>query len=355
MQLTAVPACLLLWGTGILIPQADSFLPLDWSTPEMTQLFQDFMIRFNKTYQNKEERDYRFKVFMQNLKASQELQASELGTAQYGVTCFSDLTDQEFKKMSGAFHPSPPILPPTLKQMHRQFSEKPAKSCDWRKFGAITAVKDQGKTCHACWAFSAVSNIEALWNIHQHSPRNLSVQELVDCTYDDNSGCKGGFVWDGLLTVINSSGLSSSKLYPYAGKKQACQKHRKRQLTTIQGYELLCRDEAYIAQVVASQGPVTALINKEALQNYKGGIIQTPPPNCSCNHLDHAVLIVGYGTTKSRRRSRVLPYWIIQNSWGEKWGEKGYFRIHRGSNTCGIAMYPVTATVTNTRRSRCPP
>ena len=30
------------------------------------------------------------------------------------------------------------------------------------------------------------------------------------------------------------------------------------------------------------------------------------------------------------------PYWLVANSWNEEWGDKGYFKIKRGSNACQI-------------------
>ena len=62
---------------------------------------------------------------------------------------------------------------------------------------------------------------------------------------------------------------------------------------------------------------------------------------CACDghSLDHAILIVGYGVEKKK------PFWIVKNSWGEKWGEEGYFRIARGKSMCGINAQVVSAVV----------
>jgi len=61
--------------------------------------------------------------------------------------------------------------------------------------------------------------------------------------------------------------------------------------------------------------------------------------------LDHAVTAVGYGETQDGTK-----YWIIKNSWGAQWGEKGYIRMQRGVKLCGIALeasYPTKLTSDN--------
>lgn len=63
-------------------------------------------------------------------------------------------------------------------------------------------------------------------------------------------------------------------------------------------------------------------------QAYTGGVYKATDPNCGQN-LNHAVLLVGQKEN----------YYIVKNSWSEKWGEGGYVRmeIGEGSGTCGIA------------------
>jgi C1A family cysteine protease len=64
---------------------------------------------------------------------------------------------------------------------------------------------------------------------------------------------------------------------------------------------------------------------------------------CDPASLDHAVLLVGFGTDSNGGGGG--DYWRVKNSWGESWGEDGYFRIGRGSGLCGINTAVTTAVV----------
>jgi len=44
----------------------------------------------------------------------------------------------------------------------------------------------------------------------------------------------------------------------------------------------------------------------------------------------HAIKIVGWGVEGG------VPYWRVANSWNGDWGDKGFFKIRRGTNECGI-------------------
>lgn len=89
-------------------------------------------------------------------------------------------------------------------------------------------------------------------------------------------------------------------------------------------------DESELLKIIANYGPVTAAVNAESWQNYMGGVIQTECEN-DIEKTNHAVEIIGYD------RGGAVPHYIVQNSWGEDFGEKGYIRLAMGSNACGIA------------------
>ena len=73
-------------------------------------------------------------------------------------------------------------------------------------------------------------------------------------------------------------------------------------------------------------------------REYTGGIIKNE--SCGTN-VDHGVLVVGYGEDEG------VKYWLVKNSWGEEWGEKGYVRILReeSENSIGICAIASSASL----------
>lgn len=98
--------------------------------------------------------------------------------------------------------------------------------------------------------------------------------------------------------------------------------------------------ESDLMQAVATVGPVAVYIEAtKAFQSYKKGVFFDG--KCSSYNSNHAVLAVGYG-----HDSKGGDYWLIKNSWGTKWGEKGYVRMARNRNhNCGIGTFGVYPTV----------
>ena len=93
-------------------------------------------------------------------------------------------------------------------------------------------------------------------------------------------------------------------------------------------------DTDQLKSALASHGPISIGIqaNQDAFQYYKSGIITD---GCG-EDLDHGVLAVGYGVENN------TPYFLVKNSWGTWWGDKGYVKIggQPGTNTCGILSMP---------------
>ena len=213
------------------------------------------------------------------------------------------------------------------------------ESLDWRSKNAVTHVKNQGN-CGSCWSFSTTGSVEGAWSIKHNQLYNLSEQMLMDCSDKyGNKGCNGGLM-DNAFKYIIDNGLCSEESYPYQGVQGICQSSDCNTVVRLKDYaDIKPNDEKILKRAVAQQ-PVSVAIqaNLSSFHFYKSGVYQDS--NCG-DDLDHGVLIVGYGTDKIHG----LDYWLVKNSWSDKWGENGYVRILRNydgseSGMCGIASQP---------------
>lgn len=90
--------------------------------------------------------------------------------------------------------------------------------------------------------------------------------------------------------------------------------------TYVASYETVRANDIDQMKAAVAKQPVSVLVeaNNYWFQQYRGGILNST--GCGTN-LDHATLVVGYGTENGSE------YWIMKNSWGTGWGESGYMRL----------------------------
>lgn len=298
--------------------------------------FAEFKRRFGKVYESVEEEMMRRVIFEKNLRKIEAYNENPTNTHRVDVSMFSDQHPNEAHKgLLGR------QLSNVCSSQERIEGDATPDVVDWRKEGAITPVKDQGH-CGSCWAFSTTGAIEGAWNISGHPLVSLSEQQLVDCSFRyGDLGCRGGLPDNGFHYVMDME-LCSEEDYGYTGERGSCATDACESVVTLSGcVDMASGDQVGLREAVAQQ-PVSIAIQADqfVFQHYTSGVITDE----ACGtELDHAVLVVGYGTEDG------LDYWLVKNSWGTSWGDNGYVKILRTDSEddvgiCGVAAqasYPV--------------
>jgi C1A family cysteine protease len=131
--------------------------------------------------------------------------------------------------------------------------------------------------------------------------------------------------------------MCAESAYPYTAKDGSC--HSCNSVVKISScQDVPPKNQIALKEAVAFVGPVSVAIEADTrtFQLYTSGVLTSSA--CGTN-LDHGVLVVGYGEEAN------VEYWLVKNSWGTSWGDKGYVKIERSDSTkdagiCGIAMEP---------------
>lgn len=243
-----------------------------------------------------------------------------------------------------------------------RFLETLPENFDWRDVDGvnfIAPVKNQ-LSCGSCYAMAATSVLEARLKIRNQgndkSPK-LSTQDVLSCSAT-NQGCEGGYPF--LVVKYGAEyGMVEEDCLPYEGSdnvkcKEECHSKERYQTSNyryVGGYYGGCNEAAMMKEVYTGGPVVVAFEAPSELFYYDGGVFSGAKPKSeeqphedgvnNWEQTNHAVVAVGWGVDKDHGK-----YWTIKNTWGQDWGEKGYFRIKRGTDECGMESMAVTADIT---------
>jgi len=310
---------------------------------EISLAFNDFIRDYDKSYATDAEMQYRKEIFAKNYKLVKQLN-EEYTTATYEVNFSADLTDEEFEEQfldpAGTNEKCTVARERAWAKPSMAIDPDPNLDINWVSKGKVSPIKNQG-SCGSCWTFAVISVVESIYAIRENKLLQFSEQQIVDCCrrlYSPecqiSDGCKGGLVSEGFQYSINK-GVMLQRDYNYTAKDEVC-KYREH-LTVFKPDEYVGineRDLRMMEKTVLTR-PIAVGISATwpVFRFYKEGIIER---GCEETPLNHGVAIVGASNEKG------IPYWLVRNSWGNTWGDKGYVKLARTLNfyptgVCGIA------------------
>ncbi len=200
---------------------------------------------------------------------------------------------------------------------------------DWRNIGGasyVTGIRNQGG-CGSCWAFGATAAFESAFLIQQGTPGqefDRSEQDVLSCSRGGD--CTGGFT-DVALSYIVGTGIVDDACFAYVGDSLPCADKCRdwdRRTFKARGIEAVAGDVETL-KAALQRGPTTACFTTyEDFNAYGGGVYQHVWGYVTGGH---SVELIGYDD--------VQQAFIAKNSWGDGWGEKGFFRIRYGDSGFG--------------------
>lgn len=253
-------------------------------------------------------------------------------------------------------------------------------------------VKSQ-KSCGSCWSFVAADAIETAVVITENASAavSLSPQQFLTCsslqttqTFEycwasdsgvagaswmqteikwesQNDGCNGGMTHGAFMDAAqNGWGLVTELTMPYddsnSGSSSAtnlsssCSVSADQAAASITGWEQIVGGDCtasknctlLLRSALEKQPIAVAITSNGGFGEYAGGFYNCPNNGemASKNDLNHALLLVGYGTDSS-----VGDYWILKNSYGSSWGDSGFMKLVADAKiNCGLNVFPVIPT-----------
>lgn len=246
-----------------------------------------------------------------------------------GETSMSGLSDEEKKHRLGALVDKSAA---TLSYTNSIYTDAVANAValpaafDWRNYNGqnfVTPVRDQGQ-CGSCWAFSSTAVLEAKALITLNQPNtdlNLAEQTLVSCS--GAGSCNGGYM-NKAADFLLKSGTGAEATFPYTRTNNACSAatanwqanaYKIKDWHYVSSYATVSADA--IKNAIYNSGPlVISMTVYNDFYSYKSGVYSVVSGSALGGH---AVTVVGWDDSAKA--------FIVKNSWGTGWGDKGYFKI----------------------------
>jgi len=325
------------------------------------------------------------------------------GEPVFGITKFSDLTQEEMKNMKGLIRPDKDPEPHEIKLREgKSFGLGLPSMVNWVTAGMTTPIKNQGQ-CGACWAFAVASQIESQWAMQGNTIYEFSPQWIASCTqYPVGSGaggCGGGWytnAYNQIAQTVYNYGVSSTtgqytnnglpaaafapfvqsmyqgcsdmsctyncnnydmKFSPAGGPYASISLVNNQPQATIfygtapcaSGSSCGSQNSTAVVSAIAQYGPAAIIVNAASWNSYTGGVLtQTACGSYAANDMDHAVQLVGYNAQATS------PYWIVRNQWDTNWGMGGYIYLQYPQNTCGLLNGVTQTQIANMQQTQDP-
>jgi len=316
--------------------------------------FAQFMKEYNRGYEpGSSEFIKRETIFKKNVESLVQHHEGPEKTYTLGINKFLDYSQDEFQKMLGYKRVGKSFASTSFLQGAQQWNDtikavqlpadhdlrtKMSKSQGW--------FQDQG-ACGSCWATAAVDCLQGHLELKHGVSDKLSTQALVSCTPNPRhcggtGGCQGATA-ELAFEYIKDKGIASDKNWPYrssSGSNGKCTESLA-QMThaKIEHHVVLPENKGEpLLQALYQEGPVVVSVDASKWNFYSGGVFSGCDKNAIINH---AVVAHGFGEQNGNK------YYLIKNSWGKNWGEKGYIKLARFDDDaahCGIDNKPEDGT-----------
>eukprot|EP00928_Gymnodinium_smaydae_P012238 TRINITY_DN14446_c0_g1_i1.p1 TRINITY_DN14446_c0_g1~~TRINITY_DN14446_c0_g1_i1.p1 ORF type:complete len:401 (+),score=44.84 TRINITY_DN14446_c0_g1_i1:30-1232(+) len=270
-------------------------------------------------------------------------------------------------KSSEAWLPREPVITAKTGEDLVPDSSSLPKHWDWRNVDGrsfVTADVNQHLPyyCGSCWIHGTVAALNDRIKLLRNASFPdvmLARQALVNCVPQPNGsypapGCNGGDSYM-ILKYMHHHAIPDETCSPYLARNDICDPDAMCQNAaapfmvdagwspsehfSIPGYlkytvgdHGVIKGEAAMMKEIYARGPISCNIACDGnfLLNYSNvaakneGVFVT---SATYNETDHIIEVTGWGETRSG-----LKYWVIRNSWGTYWGDKGWFKLPRGVN-----------------------